>query len=152
MAGPLNFAAIYYTLGHLAVPVCLGTPQFCCYLLHFRPSRIRGASNPSALPIESAFREISRSRRGQGNIGGHCANRLPDPLGRFSGSAGAPRHPLGAPEGPKSKFRIPGALNLDLRRSRFVQFRCAKIRILWGAERQIQVLGSRSIELGSQTK
>ena len=148
MAGPLNFAAIYYTLGHLAVRVCLGTPQLCCYLLHFRPSPGSGAPNPSAPPIESAIREIC----GQGNIGGHHANRLPDPLGRWSGSSGAPRPHPGAPEGPKSKFWAPGALNLDLRRSRFVQFRCAKIRILWGAERQIQVLGSRSIELGSQTK
>ena len=124
---------------------CLGTPQLCCYLLHFRPSPVRGASNPSALPIESASGDIC----GQGNIGGHRANRLPDPLGRFSGFSGAYRPPPGAPEGPKSKFWAPGALNLDLRRSRFVQFRCAKIRILWGAERQIQVLGSRSIELGS---
>ena len=69
------------------------------------------------------------------DIGGNRATGHPGPLGRFSGSSGTHRLPLGGPEGPKSDFWVPGGVNLDLRRNRFLQFRCAKIRICKRAER-----------------
>ena len=54
-----------------------GTPQLCCYLLHFRPSPIRGGPNPCALPIESAYGPFGGLGEGQENLGGNRAGGLP---------------------------------------------------------------------------
>ena len=54
-----------------------GTPQLCCYLLHFRPSPIRGGPNPCALPIESAYGPFGGFGEGQENLGGNGADDLP---------------------------------------------------------------------------
>ena len=62
ISGPPNFAAIY---------------KLCCYLLHFRPSPIRGGPNPCALPIESASGPFGGLGEGRENLGGNRADGLP---------------------------------------------------------------------------
>ena len=55
----------------------LGPPQLYCYLLHFRPSPIRGALNPCALPTESASGPFRGFGEGRENLGGNRADGLP---------------------------------------------------------------------------
>jgi len=127
------------------------TPQLCCYLLHFSPSPVSGATNPSALPRESASGEIHGLEGGCEDIGGNRANGLPDPRRRVSGPSRTHRSPLGAPEGPKSHFRVPEALKLDLAR---ISSAHVPERRHWGDGSQNHVLGAfsslRSVSFGGR--
>ena len=74
---PPKHLVLFIPKGGFRLGSCLRTPQLCCYLLHLRPSAVRGAPNPCALPTESASGPFRGFGEGQENLGGNRADGLP---------------------------------------------------------------------------